>query len=91
MIKNCKTEWEPAETGSPDHHRLDESRLAIPRQVGLHQSPLPLRQPRTIVAQKRLINYGKPSNSKCANCILSQRRGSPHGTVPRIVPTRQAM
>jgi hypothetical protein len=65
-------------------------RLAIPRRVGLHQSPLPLRQPGTIVAQKGLVNYGKPLNSKCAKCILSQRRGSPHKTVPTFVPPTTA-
>jgi hypothetical protein len=45
-LQKLNGKWEPAETGSPDHHRLDESRLAIPRRVGLHQSPLPLHQPR---------------------------------------------
>jgi hypothetical protein len=30
-------------------------RLAIPRRVGLHQSPLPLDQPRIILKEKRLF------------------------------------
>ena len=42
----------PTEAGSPDH-RLDESPLAIPRRVGLHQSPLLLHQPRTILEEMR--------------------------------------
>ena len=49
--------------------------LAIPRRVGLHQSPLPLGQLKTIVAEKGLIEHEKPLDGKCANGILSQWRG----------------
>ena len=62
-------------------------RLAIPRRVALQQSPPPLRQPRTILKEKRLFEKEKSLNGKCANTKLSQQRGSPHSTVPRIVPT----
>ena len=34
------------------------------------------------MTQKGLINYGKPFNSKCASCVLSQQRGSPQWGVP---------
>jgi hypothetical protein len=30
--------------------------------------------------------YGSCLNGKCANCRLSQRKGSPHQCVPKIVP-----
>ena len=46
-----------------------------------------LRPPRTIVAEKERINYGKLFNGKCANCILSQQRGSPQHPVPDFVPS----
>ena len=61
-------------------------RLAIPWRVGLQQSPPPLHQPRTIL-EKRQFEKEKSLNGKCANCSLSQWRGSPHRAVPISVPT----
>jgi len=63
-------------------------RLAIPRQVALQHCPLPLRQPMTIVMKKGLFEKEKPLNGKCANCTLSQQRGSPRFTVPKLCPNR---
>jgi len=37
--------------------------------------------------EKRKNEKGKPLNRMCANSKLSQQRGSPHATVPSIVPT----
>src|ERR1700752_2192553 len=53
-------------------------RLAIPRRVGLHQSPLLLHQPRTILEEMRVFEKEKPFNSRCDTFKLSHRRGSPH-------------
>lgn len=52
-------------------------RLAIPRRVGLHQSPPLLHQPRTILAEKMQFEYEKSADGKCAKFNLSQPRGSP--------------
>jgi len=38
-------------------------RLVIPRRVGLHQSPLPLRQLRIILEEKKLLERVKSANS----------------------------
>jgi hypothetical protein len=59
-------------------------RLAIPRRVGLHQSPLPLRQPTTSLKECGSVEKENQLNSKCANSELSQRRGSPHRAVPEL-------
>src|SRR5215472_8539341 len=64
-------------------------RLAIPRRVALQQSPPPLRQPRTILTEKRLFEQKKALNGKCANGSLSQRRGSPQLGVPKVCPGRR--
>src|ERR1700734_2998687 len=48
-------------------------RLAIPWRVGLHQSPPPLRQLRTILMKKRLFDKENPLNSKCANSFCLNR------------------
>src|SRR5262245_6949058 len=61
-------------------------RLAIPRRVGLHQSPLPLRQPTTSLKECGSVEKENQLNSKCANSELSQRRGSPQGIVPKLCP-----
>ncbi len=37
--------------------------------------------------EKRKNEKGKPLNRMCANSKLSQQRGSPHATVPSIVPS----
>src|SRR5713101_4179627 len=62
--------------------------LVIPRRVALQQSSPPLHQPSVILKEKRKFEKEKPLNGKCANTKLSQRRGSPHGTVPNFVPTQ---
>src|SRR4029077_601546 len=51
-------------------------RLAIPRRVGLHQSPLLLHQPRTILEEMRVFEKEKPLNGRCDTFKLSHRRGS---------------
>ena len=47
--------WEPPGrdriSASPRPHRLDESEPIIPRRVGLHQSPLPLHRPTSILGR----------------------------------------
>src|SRR5438132_14151659 len=52
-------------------------RLAIPRPVGLHQSPPPLCQPRISLTEIRYFEKEKSWNGRCANNGLSQLRGSP--------------
>ena len=52
-------------------------RPAIPRRVGLHQSPPPLHQPRTMLEQKRLWGERKTIERRVSLSRLSQRRGSP--------------
>src|SRR5436305_11589351 len=59
-------------------------RLAIPRPVGLHQSPPPLCQPRISLTEIRYFEKEKSWNGRCANNGLSQLRGSPHGCVPAL-------
>jgi hypothetical protein len=61
--------------------------LVIPRRVALQQSSPLLHQPSSILKEKRKNEKEKPWNRMCANSKLSQQRGSPHVTVPRIVPT----
>src|SRR5579871_6146800 len=63
-------------------------RLAIPRRVGLHQSPPPLHQPRTILGEKRLFEKVKSVNGKCSCAKLFHWRGSPHSNVVKIVAAR---
>jgi hypothetical protein len=55
-------------------------RLAIPRRVGLHQSPLLLHQPRIILEEMRVFEKKKPLNGRCDIFKLSHRRGSPQST-----------
>src|ERR1700722_14631373 len=62
--------------------------LVIPRRVALQQSSPPLHQPSVILKEKREFEKEKPLNGKCANSKLSQQRGSPHLTVPNIVPSQ---
>src|SRR5215469_12932622 len=59
---------------------------AIPWWVALQQCPPPLRQPWTILTEKRLFEYEKSLNGECANRSLSQWRGSPHARVPKLCP-----
>jgi hypothetical protein len=61
--------------------------LIIPQRVALQQSSPPLHQPSVILKEKRKVEKEKPLNCMCANSKLSQQKGSPHRTVPRIVPT----
>src|SRR5580700_2669733 len=58
--------------------------LVIPRRVALQQSSPPLHQPSIILKEKKKFEKEKPVNGKCANSKLSQRRGSPHQTVPKL-------
>src|SRR5271163_2056115 len=51
--------------------------LAIPRRGGLHQSPPPLHQPRTTLAEIGRNEHQNPANGKLSKCNLSQPRGSP--------------
>src|SRR5713226_2870622 len=60
-------------------------RLVIPRRVGLHQSPPPLHQPRTILEEKRLFEKINSVNGKCSYRGLSQGRGSPQSYVDKNV------
>src|SRR5208283_33586 len=53
-------------------------RPAIPWRVGLHQSPPPLHQPMTILAEMRYFEKKNSLNGKCRNSVLSQPKGSPH-------------
>src|SRR5437868_393521 len=62
-------------------------RLAIPRPVGLHQSPPPLCQPRISLTEIRYFEKEKSWNGRCANNGLSQLRGSPHDDVPKCEPS----
>src|SRR5713226_9671533 len=63
-------------------------RLAIPRQVGLHQSLPPLHQPRTILGKKNLFENENLLTAECSKRKLSQWRGSPHPTVDDFVDTK---
>jgi hypothetical protein len=58
--------------------------LVIPRRVALQQSPPPLHQPSVILKENRKFENEKPWNGKCANTKLSQQKGSPHQSVPRL-------
>src|SRR5580692_6493079 len=51
--------------------------LAIPRQVGLHQSPPPLHQPGLSLKQLSPNDNRNPANSKLSNIGLSHSRGAP--------------
>src|SRR5208337_4403585 len=55
-------------------------RPAIPWRVGLHQSPPPLHQPMTILAEMRYFEKKNSLNGKCRNSVLSQPKGSPQFT-----------
>ena len=46
-------------------------RLVIPWRVGLHQSPPPLHQPRTILKEMRQFEKVKSLNGKCRNRVVS--------------------
>ena len=63
--------------------------LAIPRQVGLHQSLPPLHQPRTSLAHQRQNKNKNPANGNLSKPELSHSRGSPHRFVnpPNSSPT----
>jgi hypothetical protein len=54
---------------------LDEFRLAIPRQVGLHQSPPPLHQPGAVCCKLGLLVESFAANGKLSLNCLSHPRG----------------
>ena len=58
------------------NHNMETVRRLY-RRVGLHQSPPPLHQPRTMLEQKRLWGEGKTIERRVSLSRLSQRRGSP--------------
>src|SRR5580693_8372791 len=58
--------------------------LVIPWRVALQQSSPPLHQPRAILKEKRKNEKGKSLNRMCANSKLSQQRGSPQKSVPKL-------
>src|SRR5262244_3067010 len=66
-------------------------RLVIPRRVALQQSSPPLHQPSVILKEKRQFEKEKPSNGKCANPRLSQRRGSPPSLCPILCSPGQEL
>src|SRR5579863_8323760 len=51
--------------------------LAIPRQVGLHQSPPPLHQPGLSLKQLSPNDNRNPANGNLSNIGLSHSRGAP--------------
>jgi hypothetical protein len=63
-------------------------RLAIPRRVGLHQSPPPLRQPTVSLRKRNRFEKYNPFNGECSYRKMSHGRGPPHGIVVNIVAAR---
>jgi hypothetical protein len=70
--------------GNLSIERMCQLAGVIPWRVALQQSPPPLRQQKTILAEKRLFEQEKSLNGGCANSRLSQRRGSPQACVPNV-------
>ena len=60
-------------------------RLAIPRRVGLHQSPLPLRQPIASLRERSHFEKNNSSNGRCSYRKMSHGRGPPQQGVDEIV------
>src|ERR1700739_3081457 len=66
--------------------------LAIPGQVGLHQSLSPLHQPRSSLPNNQQNEYKSSTNGELSNPNLSHGRGSPHpSSRPSPFPDRQTL
>lgn len=72
-----KTEGEPARNRLPPTIVSIGFRLAIPRRVALEHCPLPLRQPRTIVAENRRFELGKSNERRVCQSQFVSTEGSP--------------
>src|ERR1700739_2538231 len=60
--------------------------LAIPGQVGLHQSLSPLHQPRSSLPNNQQNEYKSSTNGELSNPNLSHGRGSPQSlSTPRLL------